>query len=33
MRRTLLDDSLRWILSFLDFYLVPGALGEFDGVF
>ena len=33
MRRTLLDDSSRWTLSFPNFNVVPGALGEFDGVF
>ena len=33
MKFTLLDNSSRWTLSFPNFYLVPGALGEFDGVF
>ena len=32
MRRTLLDNTSRWTLSFPSFYLVLGALGEFDGV-
>ena len=33
MRLPLLVNSLRWTLSFPNFHLVPGALGEFDGVF
>ena len=32
VRFTLLDNSSRWTLSFPNFYFVPGALGEFDGV-
>ena len=32
MRRTLLDNASRWTLSFPSIYLVPTALGEFDGV-
>ena len=32
MRLTLLDNSLRWTLS-VPYFLVLGALGEFDGVF
>ena len=27
------DDSSRWTLSVPNFNLVPGAVGEFDGVF
>ena len=30
MRRTLLDNSSRWTLSFPNVDLVPGAFGEFD---
>ena len=33
MRFTLLDDSSRWTLPFPIFSLMPGAFGEFDGVF
>ena len=32
LRFALLHDSLRWTLSFPNFYVVPCALGEFDGV-
>ena len=32
MKFTLLNDSLRWTLSFPNFCVVPRALGEFDGV-
>ena len=32
MRRTLLDNTSRWTLSFPNFDLMPGAFGEFDGV-
>ena len=32
MRLTLLSDASRWTLSFPNFYVVPRALGEFDGV-
>ena len=33
MRRTLLDNSSRWTLSFPNLDLVPGASGELAGVF
>ena len=33
MTRTLLDNTSRWTRSYPNFDLVPGALGEFDGVF
>ena len=33
MRRTLLNNTSRWTFSFPNFDLVPGAFGEFDGVF
>ena len=29
---THLNDASRWTLSFPIFYVVPGSLGEFDGV-